>query len=130
MEMPMEVAIERMTGIALLVVSLSHIAQPKGWAEFFAQLRARGAPGAFVNAMMSLSLGALIVGFHGNEWRGWPALVTVVGWAQVLKGFLHMCFPAYSLRSMAMVPVEKAWKFSVAGAVMLPLALAILVTSF
>jgi hypothetical protein len=31
---------------------------------------------------------------------------------------------------MAMVPVEKAWKFSVAGAVMLPLALAILVTSF
>src|SRR5215212_3814383 len=120
------VAIERMTGLAFLVVGLSHVLQPVGWAEFFAQLRARGAPGAFVNAMMSLSLGALIVGFHGTQWSGWPAVVTFIGWAQVLKGTIHMCAPAHGLRSMAMVPVAQAWKFRVAGAVMIPVAAGIL----
>lgn len=126
----MEIAIERLTGIALFVVAMSHILQPRGWAEFFAQLRARGAPGAFVNAMMSLSFGVVIVGFHGTVWRGWPMLVTIVGWGSVAKAFVHMCFPAYSLRSMALVPVEKAWKFSAGGAIMLPLAVAILVAAW
>ena len=126
----MAAAIERMTGLAFLVVGLSHLLQPVGWARFFEQLRAKGAPGAFINAMMSLSLGALIVGFHGTQWSGWPAVVTFIGWAQVLKGTIHMCAPTYSLRSMGMVPVEKAWKFRVAGAVMLPLAATILVKSW
>ena len=82
----MEIAIERVTGILLFVVALSHLLQPAGWTEFFTQLRAKGAPGAFINGMMSLWLGALIVGFHGDVWTGWPAIVTVVGWAQLIKG--------------------------------------------
>ena len=120
-------AIERMTGLAFLVVGLSHLLQPVVWAQFFEQLRAKGPPGAFINAMMSLSLGAVIVGFHGTQWSGWPAVVTAIGWGQVLKGTIHMCVPAWSLRSMAMVPVEKAWKFRVAGGLMIPLAATILV---
>jgi len=115
-----------MTGIAFLVVALSHIARPRGWAEFFAQLRARGEPGAFINGMMALSFGALIVGFHGNHWNGTSAIVTIVGWGQVLKGSLNLCFPAYGLKRMASVPADKSWKFVAAGALMLPVALIIL----
>src|SRR6185295_11225607 len=121
----MEIAIERMTGVAFLVIALSHIVQPRGWADFFAQLRARGAPGAFINGMMSLSLGALIVGFHGTTWGGLASIVTILGWGQVVKGLLNLCFPAYGLRRMASVTPDKAWKFAVAGAVMLPLGLII-----
>ena len=75
----METAIERIVGISFLAVGLSHVLRPKGWAEWFRQLRERGEPGAFVNGMMSLSFGSLIVGFHGTQWSGWPALVTFVG---------------------------------------------------
>jgi hypothetical protein len=125
----MEPAIERFAAISFFVVGLSHVLQPKGWAEYFAQLRARGAPGAFINGMMSLSMGALIVAFHGGDWS-WPGgIVTFIGWGQVFKGTLHMCVPSHSLRSMAQVPVEKAWKFVAAGAVMLPLSVAMFVAS-
>ena len=125
----METAIERFAAISFFAVGLSHVLQPKGWSEFFAQLRAKGAPGAFINGMMSLSVGAIIVAFHGGDWS-WPgAIVTFVGWAQVLKGTIHMCFPAYSLRSMAQVPAEKSWKFVAAGAVFLPLSIAMFAAS-
>jgi hypothetical protein len=125
----MEAAIERFAAISYFAVGLSHVLQPKGWAEWFAQLRARGAPGAFVNGMMSLTFGAVIVAFHGSNWT-WPgAVVTFVGWASVLKGTLHMCFPAHSLRSMSQVDGGKAWKIAAAGAVMLPLSIAMFVAS-
>jgi hypothetical protein len=124
-----EIAIERLTGIALFVVALSHLLQPRGWADYFAQLRSRGVPGAFVNGMMSLALGCIVVGFHGTQWHGWPAIATFVGWAQVLKGVTNLCFPDLALRSMASVPIERAWKFRAGGALMLPLAAAIIIAS-
>ncbi|HEX6048128.1 MAG TPA: hypothetical protein VFZ21_02630 [Gemmatimonadaceae bacterium] len=126
----MEIAIERIVGISFLAVGLSHVLRPAGWAEWFRQLRARGEPGAFVNGMMSLSFGTLIVGFHGTQWSGVPALVTFVGWAQVLKGVVHMCFPAHSLRSMGRVTAaENSWKIPVAGGVMIALSVVMLAGS-
>lgn len=125
----METAIERIVGISFFAVGLSHLLRPKGWAEWFAQLRARGEPGAFVNGMMSLSFGSLIVGFHGTQWTGWSALVTAIGWAQVIKGIVHMCFPAHSLRSMGQVTGERSWKIAVAGGVMLSASVVMLVAS-
>ncbi len=125
----MENAIERVVGIAFFAISLSHLLRPREWGEFFDQLRAKGAPGAFINGMLSLSVGALIVGFHGTRWSGWAGVVTFVGWAQVFKGTLHLCFPAYSLRSMGMVSAERHRKLALAGALMLPMAAAMLYAS-
>jgi uncharacterized protein YjeT (DUF2065 family) len=125
----MEAAIERIVGISFVAVGLSHMLRPKGWVEWFDQLRARGEPGAFVNGMMSLSFGSLIVGFHGTQWTGWGAIVTIIGWAQVVKGVVHMCFPAHSLRSMGQVTAETSWKFTVAGGIMLAAGVVVLVAS-
>lgn len=79
--------------------------------------------------MMSLALGAVIVGCHGSQWTGWAAITMLLGWAQLAKGILHLCFPAYALRSMATVSEAQAWKFVVAGALMLPLARVMLATA-
>lgn len=126
----MENAVERLAGLTLLAVGLSHLLRPRGWVEFFAQLRAKGVPGAFIDGMMSLALGAVIVGFHGSQWTGWAAVTTCLGWGQLAKGIVHLCFPAYSLRSMAIVSSEaQSWKFALAGAIMLPLAGVMLATS-
>lgn len=125
----METAIERVVGISFLAVGLSHLLRPKGWVQWFEQLRARGEPGAFVNGMMSLSFGSLIVGFHGTQWAGWAAIVTFLGWAQVVKGLIHMCFPAHSLRSMGRVTAETSWKIAVAGGIMLAVSVVILAAS-
>ena len=125
----MENAIERMAGIAFLAIGLSHLLRPLAWVEFFAHLRALGATGALINGMMSLTLGALMVGFHGTQWSGLPAIVTFIGWAQVAKGTIHICFPAHGLKSMELVTAEHSRRFVWAGAVMIPLAGAILAAS-
>ena len=125
----MENAVERMAGIAFLAIGLSHLLRPLAWVEYFAHLRALGDTGALINGMMSLTLGALMVGFHGTQWSGLPALVTFIGWAQVAKGTIHVCFPAYSLRSMEQVTAEHSRRFVWAGALFLPLAAAMLVAS-
>jgi hypothetical protein len=80
--------------------------------------------------MMSLSIGALITGFHGTQWSGLPAIVTFIGYAQLLKGLVHMTWPAHSLRSMSYVTHDKSYKFAVAGAIMIPIALLILVNTY
>jgi hypothetical protein len=119
-EAAIHVAVQRWAAVSFVVIGLSHLLQPRAWAEFFVMLRAKGAAGNFVNAFLSLAVGALIVGFH-NVWSGASTVLTVVGWAQVLKGALYFCAPAVGLRSIGRVRPEAPGGFAVAGAVLLAL---------
>jgi len=110
----METGIERLAALAFLITGLSHIAAPRVWARFFVEMRARGEVGGFLNAYVHIPLGLLIVAFHWI-WT-WPAIVvTLIGCALTLKGFLYFLWPALALRSMAHVSEESAWKFQAAG---------------
>lgn len=103
------------------VVGLSHIAQPRAWAEFFIRLRALGTTGVFLNGMLSLLVGSIIVALH-NEWQGGAAVLTFIGWAQILKGAIAMTLPAVSMRGLMRVSLERAWEFQLGGAVFLVLS--------
>jgi len=47
----------------------------------------------YVSGMTALVVGLLIVAFHNVwEWR-WPVIVTVLGWATVLKGAVRILAP-------------------------------------
>jgi hypothetical protein len=111
----MEIAVERLAAICFFVIGLSHIFQTRAWAEFFILLRSKGAAGNFVNALLTLPMGALIVSFH-NVWTGIPAVLTLLGWLFVLKSAVAFVYPPLALRSLAAVSVETAWKFAAAGA--------------
>lgn len=113
----MERAIELIAAINCLVIGLSHVVQPRVWADFFMWLRSKGPAGSFANGFLALSFGALIVGFH-NVWTGIPAVLTFIGWAQVLKSVIAFVFPQVGLRSMAMASPENARVF-VPGGVLL-----------
>jgi hypothetical protein len=103
------------------VMGLSHILQPKGWAEFFILLRGKGEAGIFVDGFLNLPLGAVIVGFH-NTWSGIPAVLTLVGWGLVIKGSIRFCAPKLGLRMLARVSMERSWEFQVAGAMLVVFA--------
>lgn len=106
--------IQLFAAIAFFVVGVSHIAQPKGWVEFFQALGARGIPGAFLEGFLLVNFGALIVAFH-NVWR-WPEVVlTLVGWAQLLKGVGRFVAPRLALRLYQSVSPERAWHFQAGG---------------
>ena len=113
----MERLIELLAAINFLVIGLSHIVQPRAWAEFFLMLRSKGEAGAFVSGFLSLATGSLIVGFH-DVWSGIPLLLTLIGWGQVVKSLLIFVIPGYGLRSLSIVSLENARLFVIPGVVL------------
>ena len=111
----MERSVEVFAIILFGVLGLSHILQPKAWAEFFILLRGKGEAGAFVDGLVNLPLAGVIIGFH-NIWSGIPIVLTLVGWGLLIKGLIRFCAPKLGLRMMARVSVERSWEFQVAGA--------------
>ena len=84
----------------LLVTCLSHIAQPKLWAEFFRVLRRTGVAPLIIG-MYTFPLGLLIVAGH-NQWAwDWPVLITIVGWAMTVKSVIYLLVPGVSERMLA-----------------------------
>jgi hypothetical protein len=117
----MERAIEIYAGIQFLVIGLSHLLQPRAWVDFFVLLRGQGLPGVFANAFLSLVFGSIVVAFH-NVWTGLPMVLTVIGWAQVLKSLGGFVLPQMSMRGLQRVSMERAWEFQAAGLVFLALS--------
>ncbi|MFN0179634.1 MAG: hypothetical protein ACKVZ0_12620 [Gemmatimonadales bacterium] len=117
----MERATEIFAAVQLLVIGLSHLAQPRAWVDFFGWLRGKGHAGVFANGFLSLWFGSFIVAFH-NVWEGLPTVVTVLGWAQVLKGTVSFVLPQVAMRGLARVSPERDWEFRVAGVVALALS--------
>ncbi|HEV2852040.1 MAG TPA: hypothetical protein VHC97_04475 [Thermoanaerobaculia bacterium] len=117
----MEASVQLFAAINFLVVGISHILAPRAWANFFDLLRQKGEPGVFVVGFMSLFFGSIIAAFH-NVWSGLPVVLTVIGWAQVLKALIYFAFPSFGLRRLGTVPPERARLFVYGGFFSLALA--------
>ena len=122
----MEIAVQKLTALFFLVTGLSHILQPRVWAQFFIMLREKGEVGSFVNAFIHFPLGAFIVAFH-NIWHGLPGMiVTIIGWGLTIKGAIYFLFPRFGVRMLGTISMERSWQFVVAGIFSVALALWIL----
>ena len=117
----MERAVEVFAIILFGIVGLSHILQPKAWANFFILLRSKGEAGAFVDGFLNLPLGGVIVAFH-NAGPGIHLVLTLVGWGLLIKSLIRFCAPKQAVRMMARVSLDRAWEFQVAGAGLVALA--------
>ena len=117
----METAVQVFALIHFTIIGLSHLVQPRAWTDFFIRLHNQGTTGVFVVGFMSLWFGSIIVAFH-NVWSGIPAVLTVIGWAQLLKALIYFCFPEFGLKRIAYVKPERAHLYSVAGIVSLGIA--------
>ena len=53
----MELAIQKLAIVSFFVIGLSHIFQPRVWAQFFIDLRSKGETGSFINAFIHFPLG-------------------------------------------------------------------------
>ena len=117
----MEKAIEMFAAVNFTVTGLSHVLQPRAWVEFFVWLRSKGHAGAFVNGLLSLGFGSIVVAFH-NVWSGLPMVLTIVGWAHVAKALLIFVAPELGMRSLERVAPECRHELVAAGAVLLGLS--------
>lgn len=117
----MEHATQVFAAVSFLVIGLSHLCQPKSWVAFYQDLAARGTAGVFLEGLLLLNFGAIIVAFH-NVWQGPALLLTLIGWAQVLKAVGRFLAPQFALRLMQRATPERAWHFRVGGVVALLLS--------
>ena len=120
----MEAAVERLAALVLLLTCLSHITAPHAWRLLFDRIRASGDTAGLANAAIHLPLGLIIVAFH-NVWSGWPLVITVLGYALLLKGTLQLLFPKLAQKSLALPGVGKMAeaRYRLGGLLMLPLAI-------
>ena len=123
----MEKSIAVMAIINFVIMGLSHIFQHQAWKEFFLLLASKGRAGAFANGFLTLVMGSLIVSFH-NVWTGLPIVLTLLGWAYVLKSTIIFLHPEWNVRSMEGVERAPALKFRVAGTCLLAIAAALVVS--
>jgi uncharacterized protein YjeT (DUF2065 family) len=129
-EMTVEAGVERLAALVLLLTCLSHITAPGAWRALFERIGKSDAPG-LATAAIHLPLGLLIVAFH-NVWSG-PAIVfTLIGWALLLKGALHLLFPTLAKRSLKIPGTgeQAERRYRLAGTLMTPLALVLLWLAF
>ncbi len=117
----MERAVQVFAIVNFMVIGLSHIFQPRAWVDFFGWLRERGEAGVFCNAFLSLIFGSIIVAFH-NVWTGIPMVLTIIGWAEVLKALVYFTLPAYGLRKMQIPSRQRPQLFVYPGIAFLALA--------
>lgn len=117
----MEAAIERLAAVSFFIIGLSHIMQPRAWAQFFIDIREKGDTGSFINAFIHFPLGALIVAFH-PVWRGLPLILTLIGYGLAIKGLIYFLLPRYGRKMLARVSLEKSGEFVLAGVIHLGLS--------
>lgn len=115
-------AVEIYAAVHFAVIGLSHLLQPRVWIDLFIRLRELGHVGVFLNGFLSLLFGSIIVAFH-DIWLWPPIVLTLIGWAQIVKGLISFCAPSLAMRSLSRVSPDRAWEFQAAGAVFLGLAL-------
>src|SRR5687768_79163 len=110
----MEIAVTKLAIVCFFVIGVSHIVQPRVWAQFFIDMRSKGDVGSFLNALLHFPLGVVIVAFH-NVWEGLPIVLTLIGWSLVLKSFIYFVFPRLGTKMLAQVSIERSAGFVVAG---------------
>jgi len=104
--MSIERAVQLFAVIHLSIIGMSHVFASRAWAEFFLWLRSREHAGVFVVGFMSLGFGSIIAAFH-PVWSGVPLILTLYGWAQVLKALVYFVFPQLGLKKLHIVSIER-----------------------
>ncbi|MDA1050483.1 MAG: hypothetical protein O3C40_08380 [Planctomycetota bacterium] len=117
----METELQIAFAIQLAVFGVAHILRPGALVQFFAVLGSKGEAGVVVIALLSLVTGSFLVAFH-NVWTGLPIILTVFGWAQLVKGTAYLLFPTFGLRQLARVTPERTNLFRLPGIPLLIMA--------
>lgn len=114
--MSVQLLIEWFVAILLLATGVSHMVQPRLWAQLFVDVLQKPYGGLFIGAM-TLPLG-LFVALGHNVWGlRPPVIVTIVGWGWTIKSTIYLLYPQ-ALNKVATRHMERPHRFIPAGAVM------------
>ena len=73
-------------GPILMALSLSEYLNFKIWKDVHPTV-------VYLNGLVLLTMGIVIVRIHPSWTIGWPLIITIIGWLLILFGLLRMFFP-------------------------------------
>jgi hypothetical protein len=104
----------RFLGLFLLVIGLTVFVKNDQKAYFDQLVESKEF--LFITGLMTVILGALIIALN-NTWRfDWRLLITILGWATLLKGAVMLIFPEYSVLIWNKLSVKR-WLLLISGAI-------------
>jgi uncharacterized protein YjeT (DUF2065 family) len=122
--------IEAAVAMLVLVTGISQIYGRHVWAAYYQALGIRGGNGLRIHGVLTLSVGALIAGFH-NIWQGPPIMITVMGWLLLAEGIICLFFPRFGIISLGLMDHEgKSRSIFFTGVLLVIVAGALLATMF
>lgn len=63
----------------------------------------------FVSGFMTLFIGLALVEFHNFWVKDWTVMVTVIGWASLIKGIMLIVYPKYIANFKPIYKNTKSW---------------------
>lgn len=87
--------------ISAVLMGVSHIVQPAMWVDFFKRLADRGNVGMVANQLINTTVGSVIVALH-QVWTGPAIVLTLYGWALVLKSVIGLWTPTGGMQMLRM----------------------------
>lgn len=63
----------------------------------------------FITGFISIVIGMLLVGYHNFWVMNWTVLITIIGWAAVIKGIMFIAAPGSIASFKGMFKNTKAW---------------------
>ena len=92
--METSIFIAQFMGVVYLTIGLGMLFSKKHYQRMYDDfLKSEGQ--IYLGGLMALSAGFLIVTFHNNWEGGWPLIITILGWASLLKGIHILAFPEH-----------------------------------
>ena len=122
----MERGVEIFAAINLIVMGASHVVAAAAWKEFFTLLHSKGVAGSIMNCFLSIGFGGFVVAFHPGFEGIAPSILTLYGWASLLKGTVYLLVPALGVRSIETPTRKDPRLFVVPGVLMMTLGVALL----
>jgi len=122
------VLIGRLFAALYIAVGVGMLVRPAHYKKMIADFSESPAL-LYLGGAMALAAGVLIVTFH-NDWTpGWTIILTLLGWAALVKGFLILALPDLIIHTMGGIYQRQAF-LSVVGGFALVLGLALGYFSF
>ena len=85
-------------GITYLVVGIGMLVNPGFYKKLLTNLT-ENPPAIYLGGLVALLVGCLLVIFH-NKWAvdGWSVIITIFGWAALIKGMFLIVLPKISIK--------------------------------
>ena len=103
----------RIFGVYLIIAALAVMVNKNRYKKAYKELQ-RDSMETHLLGALPLTAGLLVISFH-NVWVGWPILITVLGWAMVIKGALLLIAPDLMLKftkDMGLVEIINLYGFA------------------